>query len=63
MAEEGLQTTDNKLIHIGKPLAFNEEEFLEQLIVLMEAAYANREDQIRELVQKTVSTYHLAKTA
>ena len=63
MAEEGLETTDNKLIHIGKPLAFNEEEFLEQLIDLMEAAYANREDQIRELVQKTVSTYHLAKTA
>ena len=36
MAEEGLETTDNKLIHIGKPLAFNEEEFLEQLIDLME---------------------------
>lgn len=60
MAEEGLQKTDNDLIHIGKPLAFNEEEFLKQLENLMEAAYANKEDKIRELVQETVSTYHPA---
>ncbi len=61
MAEEGLQKTDNDLIHIGKPLAFNEEEFLKALENLMEAAYANKEASIREQVQQIVQTYHPAK--
>ena len=60
MAEEGLQKTDNDLIHIGKPLAFDEEAFLQKLEQLMEAAYGNKEDTIRKLVQETVSTYHPA---
>ncbi len=60
MAEEGLQKTDNDLIHIGKPLAFDEEEFLKQLEKMMEAAYANREGRIRDLIRETVSTYHPA---
>ena len=63
MAEEGLQKTENNLIHIGKPLAFDEEEFLKQLEKLMEAAYANREEQIRNLVKQVVCTYHLEKSA
>ena len=58
MAEEGLQKTDNDLIHIGNPIAFDEEQFLAELENLTDAAYANRENQIRDLVQKTVSTYH-----
>ena len=61
MAEEGLQKTDNDLIHIGKPLAFNEEEFLKALENLMEAAYANKEASIREQVQQIVQTYHPAE--
>lgn len=60
MAEEGLEKTDNDLIHIGKPIAFDEEQFLGQLEKLQEAAYANKEDKIRSLVQETVSTYHPA---
>ena len=60
MAEEGLRKTDNDLIHIGKPLAFDEEKFLQELEKLMEAAYGNKEDKIRTLVQETVSTYHPA---
>ena len=60
MAEEGLQKTDNDLIHIGKPIAFDEAQFLKQLEKLMEVAYANKEDKIRSLVQETVSTYHPA---
>ena len=60
MAEEGLQKTNNDLIHIGKPLAFNEEEFLNYIEKLQEAAYANKEVQIKSLVQETVSTYHPA---
>ena len=57
MAEEGLRKTDNKLIHIGCPIPFDEDEFLEQLEKLMRAAYANRKD-IRELVTGIVNTYH-----
>ena len=59
MAEEGLQRTANKLIHIGSPIPFDVAVFYENLEQLMEAAYANRED-IRELVMRTVVTYHAA---
>ena len=59
MAEEGLQTTENDLIHIGNPIPFDTEEFLRQLTPLMEAAYAN-DPNIRDLVEQIVSTYHPA---
>jgi len=39
MAEEGLTKTDNKLIHIGRPIAFDNDEFLKNLEGLMEDAY------------------------
>ena len=58
MAEEGLQKTDNDLIHIGNPIAFDEDAFLAELEKLMEAAYANREAGIRDLVKAVVPTYH-----
>lgn len=57
MAEEGLKTTPNKLIHIGCPIPFDNDEFLKQLAVLMERAYENDES-IREYVQEIVTTYH-----
>ncbi len=59
MAEEGLQKTENDLIHIGNPLPFDTDEFLQQLTPLMEAAYAN-DPNIRDLVASIVSTYHPA---
>ena len=59
MEEEGLQTTPNKLIHIGSPIPFDTDVFLTQLEPLMERAYANRED-IRDTVEEMVSTYHPA---
>ena len=59
MAEEGLSTTPNKLIHIGKPIAFDEEEFLRRLPELLDTAYANREE-VRQIVKEMVSTYHPA---
>ena len=58
MAEEGLQKTDNDLIHIGNPIKFDEDAFLSRLENLMLAAYANKEGQIRNLVKDMVSTYH-----
>ena len=57
MAEEGLKTTENKLIYIGCPIPFDTDEFLEQLRGLMDSAYNNRRD-IREQVKRIVTTYH-----
>lgn len=57
MAEEGLKKTANNLIHIGCPIPFDMEKFLEQLVLLMNAAYEN-DSGIRRLVQEVVSTYH-----
>ncbi len=56
MDEEGLSTTPNKLIHIGKPIAFDEHSFLEKLPGLMNAAY-NNDENIRELIKELVTTY------
>lgn len=57
MDEEGLQETENKLIHIGKPIDIDEEKFLQQLeelkkVCLMEPV------EIRKLVQEIVPTYN-----
>ncbi len=60
MAEEGMKKTKNKLIHIGSPIPFDEDAFLDQMEGLMEVAYANREREIRSAVAKMVSTYHPA---
>ena len=56
MAEEGMKTTPNKLIHIGCPIPFNTEDFLQQIEPLMEAAYSNT-DNIKEMVASIVTTY------
>lgn len=61
MAEEGLRKTDNALIHIGCPIPFDVDKFLIQLEGLMKASYENREEDIRQLVEQTVSTYHPEK--
>lgn len=57
MAEEGLQETENSLIHIGKPIEFDEDEFLEQLNELRKMADSDT-DGIRQAVQRIVATYH-----
>lgn len=59
MSEEGLKKTKNDLIHIGCPIPFDVEEFLQELDGLLEAAYKNKDD-IKERVQKVVTTYHPA---
>lgn len=61
MAEEGLKKTQNKLIHIGCPIPFDIEEFLQQLDELLEAAYKNKDD-MRERVKSIVTTYHPANS-
>jgi FlaA1/EpsC-like NDP-sugar epimerase len=59
MAEEGLQTTPNELIHIGNPIPFDMDAFLVQLRHLMEAAYENSQDMV-QIVADIVTTYHPA---
>jgi len=58
MSEEGLRTTPNQMIHIGSPIPFNEDLFLQQLQLLMEAAYNGNEAAIRRIVEVVVPTYH-----
>ena len=56
MAAEGNKKTDNDLIYVGMPLDINEDVFLEQLKQLYIASN-NNDENIFELVEKTVSTY------
>ena len=56
MNEEGLQDTENKLIHIGKPIVFDEELFRKQLEELAKIANEDSLD-IRDKVQEIVPTY------
>lgn len=57
MAEEGMKTTKNHLIHIGCPIPFDTDLFLDQLEELMVLCYRDTEN-IRDYVKQIVSTYH-----
>ena len=57
MNEEGLKETANKMIFIGKPIEFDEEEFRRQLDILEQEA-VNEDRDIRTEVMKIVPTYH-----
>ena len=56
MDEEGLQETENKLIHIGRPIEMDDDWFLEKLKQLDEAS-KGESDRIRYLVSQVVPTY------
>ena len=58
MAEEGLRKTANEKIHIGQPIAFDPDHFLAGINALMDAAYSNKEPEIRRRVAEIVTTYH-----
>ena len=58
MDEEGLQETENKLIHIGKPIEMDDELFKEQLKRL-EIAYKEETENMKEIVAEIVSTYKI----
>jgi FlaA1/EpsC-like NDP-sugar epimerase len=60
MDEEGLQDTANKLIHIGKPIDFDKENFARNLQRLEEGAYSENCD-IRALIKEIVPTYQPRK--
>ena len=60
MAEEGMQKTANKLIHIAKPIEMDVEKFFEDIQILYELCYDNSEH-IRDAVVDMVDTYHFNK--
>lgn len=57
MAEEGMKKTENDLIHIGKPIPFDTEKFLQQLRELAKASYENS-SRIVGMVEEFVPTFH-----
>lgn len=57
MEEEGLQDTDNKLIHIGRPIELDERQFFIQLKKLEDASKSECND-IRPMIREIVPTYH-----
>lgn len=58
MNEEGLQDTENKLIHIGKPIEFDEDNFFIHLKKLKDEANDENGD-IRSLIKEIVPTYRM----
>jgi len=56
MAEEGMQDTANKMIHIGNPIEFDEERFLSQLNNLKEICCSEPVG-IRGVIKDIVPTY------
>ena len=56
MSEEGLESTENSLIHIGKPIEMDDEWFRVKLRQLDEASY-REEGNMKEIVSEIVSTY------
>lgn len=60
MDEEGLQETENKLIHIGKPIEMDDELFKEHLKRL-EVAYKEETSNMKEIVAEIVPTYKITE--
>ena len=56
MKEEGLQSTDNHLIHIGRPIEMDDEQFIAELAELRRACEGEAGD-IKEIVERIVPTY------
>ena len=56
MMEEGLRSTANSLIYIGRPIDFDEEEFDRVIKQMYDSMYDESSD-IREFVKKLVPTY------
>ena len=60
MAEEGMKKTENKLIHIGKPIEMDDEVFKKKLAKLDDDSKEDDEN-IRQYVMDIVPTYHPSK--
>lgn len=60
MAEEGMQTTPNNLINIGKPIVMDEQGLWVSVEKLSKAAYdETAPEEMKRLVTELVPTYHI----
>ena len=57
MDEEGLTDTENKMIHIGKPIEIDEDKFIHQLEALKKVT-EQEPDNIRKIIKEIVPTYN-----
>ena len=57
MAEEGIQETENKMIHIGKPIEMDDDWFEEKLEEL-DVASRQETEEMKRIVAEIVPTYH-----
>ena len=57
MAEEGMKSTANDRIHIGRPIEFDEEQFIETLEALRQQMSDDKND-LRPLIRVLVPTFH-----
>lgn len=57
MAEEGMQDTENEMIHIGKPIEMDDAWFIKKLGELDEAS-RHEAANMRKIVAEVVPTYH-----
>ena len=58
MAEEGLQKTDNQIIHIAKPIDIDFEEFFKNMSILGDLVESNVYKESLDILEKVVVTYH-----
>lgn len=58
MDEEGLTDTENELIHIGRPIEFDENTFFDKLEKLYEEAN-NEVSNMKEIISELVPTYQI----
>ena len=56
--EEGITQTDNKKIHIGRPIDINNQTFFSNLAHLYSAAQRNDKERVERLIADTVPTFH-----
>ncbi|MBQ8148117.1 MAG: polysaccharide biosynthesis protein [Lachnospiraceae bacterium] len=57
MDEEGMKDTENKMIHIGKPIEIDEDKFISQLDSLKKVTEKEPEN-IRKIIKEIVPTYN-----
>ncbi|MGN0243386.1 MAG: polysaccharide biosynthesis protein [Lachnospiraceae bacterium] len=62
MDEEGLEETENAMIHIGKPIIFDDDSFMQQLREIKEMAdEESMVDDMRRKIHEIVGTYVIPK--
>lgn len=57
LSEEGIKETTHDKIFIGNPIQIDSEKFFKQMEELKKVAFANKSDEVRELIAEMVPTY------